>query len=75
MLFINLLELENAINFWRTKSPSQGDSLVLTKEVSALAKPYAILILQGAQRVAVDHLDPPAVDAWNGYLQAVKSDK
>jgi hypothetical protein len=69
MLFISLPELENAINFWRNKSPSIGESLVLCKEASALAKPYAILILQGAQRVSVDNLDSKALDAWNKYLQ------
>ncbi|SMC75698.1 DUF3717 domain-containing protein [Polynucleobacter kasalickyi] len=69
MLFISLPELENAINFWRNKSPSVGDSLILSKEASALAKPYAILILQGAQRISVDNLDPNELDAWNRYLQ------
>lgn len=69
MLFISLQELENAINFWRNLSPSKGDALELSKEASALAKPYAILILQGAQRISVDNLDAKALEAWNGYLQ------
>lgn len=69
MLFISLPELETAINFWRNKSPSVGESLVLSQEASALAKPYAILILQGAQRISVDNLDAKALDAWNRYLQ------
>jgi hypothetical protein len=68
MLFISLPELEAAINFWRSKSPSVGDALELCPEVSALAKPYAVSIIQGAQRVAVDYLDPKARDAWSGYL-------
>lgn len=69
MLFISLPELENAINYWRNKSPSVGDSLILSKEASALAKPYALLILQGAQRISIDNLDSKALAAWNGYLQ------
>jgi hypothetical protein len=68
MLFITLPELEDAINFWRNKSPSVGESLVLSKEASALAKPYAILIMQGAQRISIDNLDAKELDAWNKYL-------
>jgi hypothetical protein len=67
MLFITLPELESAINYWRSMSPSVGDALELCPEVSALAKPYAVLIIQGAQRVAVDYLDEKALEAWNGY--------
>jgi hypothetical protein len=61
MLFISLTELESAINFWRNKSPSIGESLILSKEASALAKPYAVLILHGAQRISVDNLDSEAL--------------
>ncbi len=73
MLFISLPELEAAINYWRTQSPSIGDALELCPEVSALAKPYAVLIIQGAQRLAIDHLDPKALDAWNGYINHIRS--
>ncbi|MGE8510503.1 MAG: DUF3717 domain-containing protein, partial [Paraburkholderia terricola] len=38
---ITIHELEAAINFWRARSPSSGDELVLCKEASALSKPYA----------------------------------
>ncbi len=72
MLFISLSELEAAINYWRSKSPSVGDALELCPEVSALAKPYAVSIIQGAQRVAVDYLDPKARDAWSGYLNHLR---
>ena len=54
MLFINLPDLEAAINYWRTQSPSKGDALELCPEVSALAKPYAALILQGSKRLSID---------------------
>lgn len=70
-MFINLTELEDAINYWRSKSPSVGDALELCEEVSALSKPYAILILQGGKRLAIDHLEPKAIKAWNAYLSAV----
>ena len=73
MLFISVPELESAINYWRSQSPSVGDALELCPEVSALAKPYAVLIIQGAQRLAMDYLDPKALAAWNGYLQFLSS--
>ena len=44
---------------------------MLCPEVSALAKPYAVLIIQGAQRIAVDHLDAKALAAWNAYMSHV----
>lgn len=69
MLFVSITEIEAAINFWRSKSPSQGESLILCPEASALAKPYALLILQGAQRISVDHLDAHALSAWQMYMQ------
>lgn len=69
MLFISLAELEAAINYWRTQSPSVGDCLELCPEVAVLAKPYAMLIIQGAQRLTVDYLDPKALAAWNGFVQ------
>ncbi len=72
MLFISISELEAAINYWRTLSPTQGDALELCKEVTALSKPYAILIIQGAQRLAIDHLDAEALKAWNVYQASIK---
>ena len=69
MLFVSITEIEAAINFWRSKSPSQGESLILCPEASALAKPYASLILQGAQRISVNHLDAQALSAWQMYMQ------
>ena len=57
MLFVTIQELEAAINYWRSQSPSEGDELRLCPEASALAKPYALMIVQGAQRVPVDVLD------------------
>jgi len=73
MLFISLPELEAAINYWRSQSPSVGDALELCPEVSALAKPYAVLIIQGAQRLAIDYLDSKALEAWNGYINHIRS--
>lgn len=63
MLFVTIQELEAAINYWRSQSPSEGDELRLCPEASALAKPYALMIVQGAQRVPVDVLDDVARSA------------
>jgi hypothetical protein len=49
---ITINELEAAINFWRARSPSEGDELVLCKEASALSKPYALMIVQRRRRAA-----------------------
>ena len=63
MLFVTIQELEATINYWRSQSPSEGDELRLCPEASALAKPYALMIVQGAQRVPVDVLDELARSA------------
>jgi len=63
MLFVTIQELEAAINYWRSQSPSEGDELRLCPEASALAKPYALMIVQGAHRVPVDVLDDLARSA------------
>ena len=63
MLFVTIQELEAAINYWRSQSPSAGDELRLCPEASALAKPYALMIVQGAQRVPMDVLDDIARSA------------
>lgn len=69
MLFISIQDLELAINFWRNKSPSQGEALQLCPQASALAKPYALMIIQGAQRLPIEALSDNAKLAWSEYLQ------
>ncbi|MEW9581218.1 DUF3717 domain-containing protein [Paraburkholderia sp. DGU8] len=65
---ISIHELEAAINFWRARSPSSGDELVLCKEASALSKPYALLIVQRQQTLSLDRLDEAAKLAWESYV-------
>ena len=67
MLFISIQELEAAINYWRSQSPAGGEELHLCPEAAALAKPYALMIVQGSQRVPVDVLDDPARKAFAQY--------
>ena len=57
MLYISIQELEAAINYWRSQSPAKGEELCLCPEAAALAKPYALMIIQGSQRMPLDVLD------------------
>ena len=57
MLYVSIQELEAAINYWRSQSPAKGEELRLCSEASALAKPYALMIVQGSQRTPLDVLD------------------
>jgi len=68
MLFITIQELEAAINYWRSQSPAVGEELHLCPEAAALAKPYALMIVQAAQRVPMDVLDEAAKLAIQKFL-------
>ena len=57
MLYISIQELEAAINYWRSQSPAKGEELCLCPEAAALAKPYALMIVQGSQRMPLDVFD------------------
>jgi hypothetical protein len=73
MLFITIQDLEAAINYWRSQSPAIGEELHLCPEASALAKPYALMIVQGAQRVPVDVLDEAARLAIQKFLNTTRA--
>lgn len=64
---ISLTELEQAINFWRRTRPSEGEALMLCQEASALAEPYAMMIMTKRPSVNIADLDPvaqKALAAW-----------
>ena len=69
MLHISIQELESAINYWRNLSPARGDELILCAEASALAKAYALMIIQGAQQVTIDALDEAARSAIQKFIK------
>jgi hypothetical protein len=69
MLFVSIQELEAAINYWRSQSPAVGEELHLCAEAAALAKPYALMIVQGSQRVPMDVLDEAAKLAIQTFLK------
>jgi len=71
---ITLTELEDAINFWRTRKPSTGEARVLCAEAAALAGPYAAMIMNHRRATDEAHLPEPAraaVAAWRQARQAV----
>ena len=67
MLYLTIQELEAAINYWRSQSPAGGEELRLCPEASALAKPYALMIIQGSQRTPLDVLDEASRAAITQY--------
>jgi hypothetical protein len=73
MVFITIQELEAAINYWRSQSPAVGEELHLCPEAAALAKPYALMIVQGAQRVPMDVLDEVARLAIQKFLNNIQT--
>jgi hypothetical protein len=73
MLYITIQELEAAINYWRSQSPAEGEELRLCSEASALAKPYALMIVQGSQRIPMDVLDSAAQVAIQGFQKITKT--
>ena len=70
MLYITIQEIEAAINYWRNQSPAKGDELSLCSEASALARAYALMIIQGAQQVPADVLDESAKLAMQKFVKA-----
>jgi hypothetical protein len=73
MLYISIQELEAAINYWRSQSPAKGEELRLCPEAAALAKPYALLIVQGSQRVPMDVLDEAARTAIQNFQKIIQN--
>ena len=73
MLFLSIQDLEAAINYWRGQSPAVGEELHLCPEAAALAKPYALMIVQGAQRVPMDVLDEAAKSAVQKFLKNIQA--
>ena len=69
MLYVTIQELEAAINYWRNQSPAKGDELSLCAEASALAKAYALMIIQGSQRTPLDVLDESARIAIQKFVK------
>lgn len=61
---ITFLEIESAINYWRHLSPSIGEELRLCREASALATPYARMIIEHRQILPISDLSETAQQAF-----------
>lgn len=72
MLFVSIQDLEAAINYWRSQSPAIGEELQLCPEAAVLAKPYALMIVQGAQRIPMDVLDEMETLAIQNFLKSTQ---
>jgi hypothetical protein len=68
---ITLPQIESAINFWRQRSPSVGEELRLCREASALATPYARMIIEHRQSLAVSELSESAQQALKDWQAAL----
>ncbi|HYG44234.1 MAG TPA: DUF3717 domain-containing protein [Bordetella sp.] len=67
---IPLPELEQAINYWRNRLPSQGEESRLCEQAAALATPYALMIIAHRREIALDELSPAALAAYKGWRTA-----
>lgn len=64
---ISLPELEQAINYWRSLRPSQGEERALSPEVDALATVYAMMIFKQAKSIpmeAIDEMSQQLIESW-----------
>jgi hypothetical protein len=64
-----LADLETAINYWRSKSPSRGEELALCPQASALAEPYALMIFQRLREIPANSLGDEALEALQAWRQ------
>ncbi|AUL48794.1 hypothetical protein BBB39_19690 [Bordetella trematum] len=64
---ITLTDLEQAINYWRQRKPSQGEEARLCAEAAALATPYATLIMARRQTLRLDELGENARRAYQAW--------
>lgn len=70
MAGIHISDIEAAINFWRSRSPSP-DGLTLPSDWRALAELYARMAYEQQSEVDEDLLDPQARQAWMAWFDAM----
>lgn len=68
---IPITRLEDAINYWRNRIPATGEESRLCGQASALATPYALMILAGRRDIPATELDEPARQAYAAWDAAV----
>jgi hypothetical protein len=66
---IPLIDIEQAINYWRQLRPSRGEERALSPEVNALAEVYALMIwerLAAMPRERIPAHVHDLIEAWRG---------
>ena len=66
---ITLPQIEEAINYWRNRSPAQASRLC--PEAAALAVPYALMILGHRHEIGAEELEPAAQAAYQAWRATV----
>jgi hypothetical protein len=66
---ITLTELEEAINYWRSLRPSQGEERALSPEVNTLATVYAMMIFSRQRATPLDTLNPASRQLIEGWRE------
>lgn len=66
---ITLIELEQAINYWRMRCPSSGEAHCLSPEVNTLATIYALMIFDKRKTLSLESMDKAALDLLEIWRQ------
>lgn len=66
---VHLIDMEDAINWWRQRAPS-ADGLSLSKPVRVLADVYALMIFNRCDEVDWDFLSPEAQEVWLDWYRS-----
>ena len=69
MAGIHITDIEAAINFWRSKSPSP-DGVVLAPELRALAEVYALLVYYHEHEADEFSMPSKALAAWQVWYDS-----
>lgn len=68
MSVIQIRDLESAINFWRSREPSDG-RMALAPEAAALAEVYALMVFHGQTEADAQRMPKAAHEAWLAWYQ------
>ncbi len=69
MAAIHITDIEAAINYWRSRTPSP-DGIVLAPELRALGEAYALMVFRHADAVDEDALPAEALAAWLAWYES-----
>ena len=70
MAAIHISDIEQAINFWRQRSPSP-DGIALAPELDALGEVYALMVFGHQVEIEASALPPAAALAWEAWYSTL----